>query len=270
MRLLHVNSNGSFGHTNFVSEQTPSYAILSHTWEANNQEFTFQDLERGVGSTKSGYKKVQFCARQAETHGLKYFWVDSCCIDKSNSVELQEAINSMFRWYQNAAKCYVYLSDVFANEHSQSQLHSAFVRSRWFIRGWTLQELLAPPTVEFFSCDGKRLGDKESLEQQIHDASGIAVQALQGTPLSQFPVDVRMSWAANRTTTIVEDQIYCLLGIFGIYLPLIYGEGKKHALRRLEDEIKRHSSPSTQGSATFIAARLYTDPYRLYSGKRGS
>jgi hypothetical protein len=259
MRLLSVNVDGSFSLTAFIGDQIPSYAILSHRWEANNQEVTFQDLEKGIKSGKSGYTKIQFCASQAQRDGLKYFWVDSCCIDKSNSTELQEAINSMFRWYHNAAKCYVYLSDVSAVESTQPQSQSAFVRSKWFTRGWTLQELLAPRSVEFFSYVGERLGDKDSLQQEIHEATGVAVQALQGTPLSEFSVDERMSWAAKRKTTIEEDQIYCLLGIFNIYLPLIYGEGKRHALRRLQDEINRPSSLSTQGSNIIITTRPDTD-----------
>jgi heterokaryon incompatibility protein (HET) len=254
MRLLDVNVDGSFSLTNFIGKQIPSYAILSHTWEANDQEVTFQDLEKGTGSNKSGYRKIQFCGAQAQKDGLKYFWVDSCCIDRSNSTELHEAINSMFRWYQNAAKCYVYLSDVLVDGCTQSQWQSALMRSRWFTRGWTLQELLAPRSVEFFSYNGERLGDKDSLEQQIHDATGIAVQALQGAPLSQFPVDERMSWIMKRETTIEEDQIYCVLGLFNIYLPLIYGEGKKHAFLRLRDEIDRRSSVNIQGSAAIITA----------------
>jgi ankyrin repeat protein len=255
MRLLYVNVDGSLTLTTFVGNQIPSYAILSHTWEANNQEVTFQDVEKGLGSSKPGYRKIQFCGAQAQKDDLEYFWVDSCCIDKSNSTELQEAINSMFRWYQNAAKCYVYLSDVSAIGCTAIQWQSAFVQSKWFTRGWTLQELLAPRSVEFFSHNGERLGNKESLEQHIHNATGIAVQALQRGSLSQFPVDERMSWAAKRETTIEEDQIYCLLGIFNIYLPLIYGEGKSHAFHRLQDEIDRRSSLNTQGSAATNAAR---------------
>ncbi|KAF2175633.1 HET-domain-containing protein [Zopfia rhizophila CBS 207.26] len=246
MRLLNVNVDGSFILTTFIGNGIPSYAILSHTWEANNQEVTFQDLKKGIGSSKSGYRKIQFCGDQAQRDGLKYFWVNSCCIDKSNSTELHEAINSMFRWYQNAAKCYVYLSDLSAVKCTQPQWQSAFRQSRWFTRGWTLQELLAPRSVEFFSHGGKQLGNKDSLEQQVHKATGIAVQALQGIPLSQFPVDERMSWAAKRETTIDEDQVYCLLSIFDIYLPLIYGEGKKHAFRRLQDEIDRRSIVNIQ------------------------
>ena len=121
----------------------------------------------------------------------------------------------------------------------------AFRQSRWFTRGWTLQELLAPQSVEFFSRDGKLLGNKGSLEQQIHEITGIAVKALQGQ-LSQIGDDERRMWAAKRETTIEEDQVYCLLGIFDVYLPLIYGEGKKHAFRRLQDEIDRR----TQGILT--------------------
>ena len=218
MRLLE-NTDGSFGLTKFVANEIPSYAILSHTWDADDQEVTFQDMINGVGSGKRGYKKIKFCGKQAQKDGLRYFWVDSCCIDKSSSAELQEAINTMFRWYRDTARCYVYLSDVSAGKHSRSskpRWESTFKRSRWFTRGWTLQELLAPRSVEFFSRDEKRLGDKVSLELQIHEVTGIAVQALQGSPLSQFSVEDRMSWAARRETTVEEDQAYCLLGIFGM------------------------------------------------------
>lgn len=248
MWLLSTNPDGSFSLTNFIGDAIPSYATLSHTWAADNQELTFQDLKNGLGFGKDGYGKIQFCSEQAERDGLRYFWVDSCCIDKSNSAELRTAINSMFRWYQNAAKCYVYLSDVSTGKHSRSSdllWDPAFRRSRWFTRGWTLQELLAPRSVEFFSRDGKRLGNKDSLEQQIHEITGIPVKALQGH-VSHFSFNERRLWAANRETTIEEDQVYCLLGIFNVHLPLIYGEGKQHALRRLQDEIDRRPI-DTQG-----------------------
>ena len=240
MHLLKVNGDGNSSLTRFIGGKVPSYAILSHTWEADNQEVTFKDLADGVGNSKVGYRKIQFCAEQAQKDGLQYFWVDSCCIDRSSSAELSEAINSMFRWYRNAAKCYVYLSDVSKGKrdrYSQPQWELSFRQSRWFTRGWTLQELLAPLSVEFFSRGGKRLGDKKSLELQIHEITGIAAQALQGSPLSQFSVTERMSWAAKRETTIEEDQAYCLLGIFDIHLPLIYGEGIENASRRLRKEI---------------------------------
>jgi hypothetical protein len=145
----------------------------------------------------------------------------------------------MFRWYRSATKCYVYLSDVSAAQRSQLQWQPDFRRSRWFTRGWTLQELLAPQSVEFFSHDGERLGDKDSLEQQIYEATGIAVQALQGSPLSQFSLDERMLWIINRDTTIEEYFAYCLLGIFKIHMPPIYGEGVENAFIRFLDEMSR-------------------------------
>ena len=270
MQLLSTNADGSFSLSRFMGNSNPSYAILSHTWEADDQEVIYQDLINRLGSSKNGYRKIQFCAEQAKRDGLRYFWIDSCCIDKSNSVELQTAINSMFRWYQNAAKCYVYLSDVAVGKDSapSDQLwEPAFRKSRWFTRGWTLQELLAPRSVEFFSQEGKRLGNKDSLEQQIHDITGVEVMALRGH-ISQFSNDERRKWASKRETTIEEDQVYCLLGIFDVYLPLIYGEGKEHAFRRLQDEIARRSG-NTHGNSTAhsekakeILKRLNVSPYR--------
>jgi ankyrin repeat domain-containing protein 50 len=244
MRLLKINCDGSFSLTTFIGSKIPLYAILSHTWEADNQELTFQDVMNGTGRSKSGYRKIQFCGDQAKKDGLQYFWVDSCCIDKSSSAELSEAINSMFRWYQNAAKCYVYLSDVSTGQHSRPpelRWESAFSRSRWFTRGWTLQELLASSSVEFFSREGMRLGDKQSLEYQIQQTTGIAVQALRGDSLLQFSVEERMSWAKDRETTKEEDQAYCLMGIFNVFLAVIYGEGEKNAHKRLREEIDKQS-----------------------------
>ena len=164
------------------------------------------------------------------------------CIDKSSSAELTEAMNSMFRWYCEAAKCYVYLSDVsIRNSDESDHFHqSDFQESRWFTRGWTLQELIAPAFLEFFSLEGKLIGDKRSLEQQIYQITGIPLQALRGNPLSNFTIAERFSWAAKRDTTRKEDRAYCLLGLFDVSMPLIYGEGEK-ALTRLQDEIERKS-----------------------------
>jgi hypothetical protein len=258
MRLLHASNDGSFSMTWFARDQIPSYAILSHTWEADDHEVLFKDLTDGVGHSKIGYRKIQFCGEQAKKDGLRYFWIDSCCIDKANFTELSAAINSMFRWYQGAAKCYAYLSDVTTTHSpsSESLWEPAFRQSRWFTRGWTLQELLAPRSVEFFSYDCTRLGDKRSLQQHIHEITGIATQALEeGSSLSQFSEDERKSWAAKRQTTIEEDQVYCLLGIFNTYLPLIYGEGKENAFRRLQDELNKHSNVDMQGSSTMITIK---------------
>jgi hypothetical protein len=249
MRLLERNNNGELSLTeDLAGDHIPRYAILSHTWGARGEEVTFEDLMKGTGESKAGYKKIRFCGEQAARDGLQHFWVDTCCIDKSNNTELSEAINSMFRWYRNAAKCYVYLSDISTNDRNQIN-HSfqwtwepAFRKCRWFTRGWTLQELIAPPLVEFFSSEWQRLGDKKSLEQQIHEITGIAVQALQGRALSQFSITERMAWAEKRKTTCEEDKAYSLLGIFDIYMPLIYGEGTKNAFRRLQEEIDKCSS----------------------------
>ncbi|KAH7077596.1 hypothetical protein BKA63DRAFT_508568 [Paraphoma chrysanthemicola] len=151
----------------------------------------------------------------------------------------------MFRWYQNAARCYVYLSDVSDGISSRDNEPSRswkleFRRSRWFTRGWTLQELIAPSTVEFFSEEGTFFGNKQSLEQTLHEITGISLDALRGHSLSQFSKDERLAWAAKRSTKREEDTAYCLLGIFGVFMPLIYGEGRGNAMNRLEEYIDKN------------------------------
>jgi len=253
MRLLERGNDGELGFTKDLigDDKVPPYAILSHTWQ-DGQEVTFEDWKSGGSGGKAGYSKIMFCAQQAECDGLRYFWVDTCCINKADPVELQDAINSMFRWYRDAARCYVFLSDVSTtkrkalSEGSKFTWEPAFRESRWFQRGWTLQELLAPRSVEFFSQEGKRLGDKQSLEQEVHEITGIAIPALQGTSLHEFSVDERLLWTKSRQTTRKEDKAYCLLGIFGIFMPLIYGEGEDNAIRRLRDEIDKATDRSLQ------------------------
>jgi Heterokaryon incompatibility protein (HET) len=246
MRLLEFKDTGELSLTKDITNNVQPYAILSHTWGDDDDEVSFNDVTEGSGKAKAGYRKLRFCAEQAARDGLQYFWVDTCCIDKSNNTELSEAINSMFRWYRNAAKCYVYLSDISTDDPDQVEPQSwepAFQRSRWFTRGWTLQELIAPPSVEFFCSKGIRLGDKISLERQLHEITGIAVLALQGTPLFDFSVNVRMSWAEKRETKREEDKAYSLLGIFDVHMPLIYGEGEKSAFKRLQEEVDKSSRP---------------------------
>ncbi|KAJ9129921.1 HET-domain-containing protein [Pleurostoma richardsiae] len=261
MRLLYREDTGRIGLTEDLHRDIPRYAILSHTW--GDEEVTFHDVKDGTAQQRSGYDKIQFCGDQASRDGLSYFWVDTCCIDKSSSAELTEAINSMFRWYRDAARCYVYLADVSISGpmSSESSLQTkqelmapptaratqpagpswepAFRSSRWFTRGWTLQELLAPASVEFFSNDGVRLGDKASLEQRIRDVTRIPTAALRGNALSTFGVSERMAWMEPRDTTREEDKAYALLGIFDVQMSLIYGEGRKHASRRLQEEVDK-------------------------------
>jgi hypothetical protein len=247
MRLLKLDSGGQLSLTkDFINDNgVPEYAILSHTWGADTEEVTFGDLVDGTGKEKSGYEKVRLCGEQAKHDGLQYFWVDTCCIDRTSSAVLQEAIISMFRWYQKAAKCYVYLSDVSRpafdvhDKFNQLPWELAFQKSRWFTRGWTLQELLAPASVIFFSKDWEQLGDKKSRERIISKITGIPARALPGRHLSTFSVEERLSWAKKRETTREEDKAYSLLGIFNICIPVLYGEGRKGAFERLYEEIKK-------------------------------
>jgi hypothetical protein len=241
IRLLQRKPEGEIVFREPTSGHTPAYAILSHTWE--QEEVTFQDIEANAGIcepvSKAGWRKIQFCADQAAADGLQYFWVDTCCIDKRNAVELGAAINSMFRWYENASRCYVYLSDVSKSEGvgGERAWEEAFRTSRWFTRGWTLQELIAPRLVDFFSAERQRLGSKLSLAAEIQEATGIPERALRGDALSNFSTRERRSWAERRNTTIEEDGAYCMIGICGVAMVLNYGEGRDHAFRRLEKEI---------------------------------
>jgi hypothetical protein len=243
MRLLQLKEDGDYQLTRDLvgDDQIPAYAILSHTWGPDTDEVNFEDISEGTGKQKPGYEKLQFCAAQAKIDGLQYFWVDTCCIKKASDAELSEAINTMFRWYHGAAKCYVYLSDVatgYGQGNDQAWL-DAFKRSRWHTRGWTLQELIAPRSVEFFASTRRRLGDKRSLEKELHEITGLPELILQGGSLSDYEIDKRLSWMDGRRTKRDEDQAYALLGLFEVHMPLIYGEGKKNAIRRLKDEIDR-------------------------------
>jgi hypothetical protein len=184
MRLLECRDDDEFCFRDFQDDNIPPYAILLHTW-VEGQEVTFEDLMAGTGKEKHGNKKIRFCGEQARRDGLQYFWVDTCCINKTNYAELSHSINSMFRWYRNATRCYVYLSDLSISTFDSNDKHnpqlreSDFRKCTWFTRGWTLQELLAPSSVEFFSCESKRVGNKSSLEYQIHEITGIPKSALQ-------------------------------------------------------------------------------------------
>jgi hypothetical protein len=255
MRLIKISDGERLSLTeDFVGEDddVPLYAILSHTW-IKDQEVTFDDLKNGTSGNKKGLEKIQFCAKRAMRDGLSHFWVDTCCINKKDPVELQYAINSMFSWYRDAAKCYVYLSDVSTTKRKKITDPSPFVwepafrHSLWFTRGWTLQELLAPESIKFFSKEGHYLGDRLEHKQMIHEITGIPVAALSGRSLHKFSVEERLSWSHKRRTTWLEDRAYSMLGIFGVFMPLLYGEGLDHALRRLRKVIDDLHREQTQG-----------------------
>lgn len=202
------------------------YAILSHTW--GSDEVTLQDINDPSGKSRTGYKKIEDCCSMARKMEYQYVWIDTCCIDKTSSAELSEAINSMFLWYQEASVCYAYLFDVPG---------TPFEKSKWFTRGWTLQELIAPQNVIFFDENWRELGDKKSLGSRISECTRIPESVLSGEKgIDMFSTAQRMSWAAKRKTSRIEDRAYCLMGLFGVNMPLIYGE-REAAYIRLQEEI---------------------------------
>lgn len=236
MRLLQLNDDGEVCFTRDFIHNIPPYAILSHTWGQDSEEVTFQDVWGKTGNDKKGYKKILFCGEQARRDGLEYFWVDTCCIDKTNSAELTESINSMFAWYSKSFVTYVFLQDL--RTSLEVPLTTRVLKScRWFTRGWTLQELIASRVVEFYDAEWGFRGTKNSLRPLLVSTTGIDKKVLKSPScLSSIPVAQRMSWAARRTTTRLEDQAYCLLGIFQVHMPLLYGEGN-NAFMRLQEVI---------------------------------
>lgn len=236
MRLIKVDT---FELEEFMDHRSTRYAILSHTW--GQKEVTFADMQRGLPHAEAmpSFEKIRGACRQAAIDGFKFVWVDTCCIDKSSSAELSEAINSMFRWYKDAAICYAYLPDV-VEVGEGFEAESQFRKSRWFTRGWTLQELLAPKKVIFYSREWVELGSKKKFGTMISEVTGIDSAALITFNVTRFSVAERMSWASVRVTTRPEDIAYCLLGLFGVNMSLLYGEGER-AFIRLEETILESS-----------------------------
>ena len=232
MRLLHT---ATFRFEEFFDSRVPRYAILSHRW--GDRELTFQDFDIGKPQTWPGFVKIKGCCSLAQSRGLEWIWIDTCCIDKKSSAELSEAINSMFRWYAEAAECYAYLSDV--RWDKGLDFPASFKQSGWFTRGWILQELLAPSSVIFYDVKWNRIGCKKELLREISDVTGIGVQYL--NDMREASVAAKMSWISKRQTSRAEDIAYCLLGLFDVKMPLLYGEGRK-AFLRLELEIIKKSN----------------------------
>ncbi|KAH0491242.1 hypothetical protein TgHK011_002680 [Trichoderma gracile] len=223
----------------FATPEEARYAILSHTW--GEGEVTFADVYQSQRETR-GWDKIRRSSQIAFDLGYSYIWIDTCCIDKSSSAELSEAINSMYQWYEKAGICIAFLEDFTATDEPSKP---DFAHCRWFSRGWTLQELIAPSKLRFYSKDWKSIGTRTSLKGIIAKVSGIPEEMLEADTdnqrgrLDECSVAEKMSWAATRTTTRPEDLAYCLLGIFDINMPLLYGEGQVKAFKRLQEEIIR-------------------------------
>ena len=207
-----------------------------------DKEVSFKDMEDGTATQRrSGLEKLTCSVEQTLRDQIEYLWIDTCCIDKRSSAELSEAINSMYTWYEGSSVCYAYLHDV-EKQKSMSDYareNSAFRSSRWFKRGWTLQELIAPRKVVFYAKDWTEIGTKHDMADLIADITNIDVGVLRhDASHSNISVAKRMSWAASRQTTRVEDIAYSLMGLFGVNMPTLYGEGSK-AFFRLQEEIMR-------------------------------
>ena len=249
MRLLNFEN---FDDTNefrpilceYFDQNIPPYAILSHRWGHPNDEVSYYDILRPnqQAPKKKGYRKLELVCKQAARDGLKHAWVDTCCINKDSSAELTEAINSMFLWYRRSTVCYAYLIDVSDSHEDPSLVDSPFRNSEWFTRGWTLQELIAPLDVRFYSANWIEIGQKSDLSKVLYEITGIPEEVLRdplGT-LKDVCAAQKMSWASDRRTSRIEDRAYSLIGIFDVSLPIMYGEGLR-SYTRLQEEIIRYS-----------------------------
>lgn len=230
------------------------YAILSHCWEVpekGEKEVHFKEIKkfttmkphkRDEIRKRDGYRKILDTCRRANKDGLRWAWVDSCCINRESSSELSEAINSMFRWYANSRLCYVYLQDVegsLPTERNKEKFPGSNGWPKWFSRGWTLQELVAPRIVHFYDKGWSFISDKHELADTLKAITRIPRSVLKDGIGSPRPCAAQiLSWAADRRTTRVEDIAYSLLGLLDVNMPMLYGEGKK-AFQRLQEEIIR-------------------------------
>ena len=244
----------------FRDDETTEYAILSHRWiddtEINYEEMVglanMEEGERDAIRERLGYTKILDTCRQAQKDGYEWVWVDTCCIDKRSSAELSEAINSMYRWYRNAKTCYAYLHDVDGPSFPTKKDDEKYPKSNgwpeWFSRGWTLQEMIAPSDVQFFNKDWQPIGNKVMLAETLTEITRVPEDILTDGLNERRPCVAQIiSWAADRTTTRVEDRTYSLMGLLDVNMPMLYGEGKK-AFHRLQLEIIR----STNDQSIFV------------------
>ena len=248
MRLLHIapgidaESSPDISLREFLGSDFPPYAILSHRWR--EEEVLYVDMavpDRLVARMKKGYPKLETACRTALAKGLSYLWTDTCCIDKTSSAELSEAINSMYSYYASSAFCIAYLDDVESDSGP-----NFLVGALWFTRGWTLQELIAPKDLVFYSKSWMKLGSKALLCSEVYEASGITKDVLRNrNVIEDVGISRKMSWAARRTTTRPEDEAYSLMGLFKVNMPTLYGEGRYNAFRRLQLEIMQTTTDHT-------------------------
>jgi hypothetical protein len=225
------------------------YAMLSHRWEG--KEPLLHDIQDKVVyelEPVDGVHKLQSFCKVARDAGYRWAWSDTCCIDKSNNVELQESVNTMFVWYRHSALTIIYLSDV-----SRFSKSGALAKSAWIERGWTVQEFLAPNVIIFYQkdwslyLDDRTPNHKESVAimQELAYATGIDLRALVNFQPGMRGARAKLQWASRRVTTWQEDIAYSLFGIFGVHLAVIYGEKKQNALGRLLQEIVARSGDIT-------------------------
>lgn len=242
MRLLNTKT---FELSEFEpSRGIPDYAIVSHTWGPDELQFAdFQDFDSARLKKPASAHKIDLVLHQAVQDGHKWIWMDNLCIDKANNTELAEAINSMFRYYKEAKTCYTFLADVSWSKNIHWE--HGFSLSKWFTRGWTLQEMLASRDLRFLDHEGRVLGCmQDEVLRLTARVSGVPIDILtHRRPLSSASIAQRMSWAARRETSKAEDVAYCLLGIFDVNIPLLYGEGSERAfINRLQEEIAKTSN----------------------------
>lgn len=280
----------------FSSDEIPDYAILSHKWGSVRDEVLFDDIKDesiALPISKPGFVKLRDSCSQAARAGYKYIWIDTCCIDKSSSAELSEAINSMFKWYRQSKVCYAFLEDVQKRGNWEATVPE-IRKSEWFARGWTLQELIAPPDVHFYSKNWSKLGTRNhrgsmALLADITGISGSVLNRNDSTAcdslgslgahilkdgrcvrchkpdeltdlLETFSIAQKMAWARGRETTRIEDRAYCLLGLFNVNMPLLYGEGVT-SFTRLQEEIIRKSDDQS-----ILAYEAPYDPWNDSTG----
>ncbi|KIY00758.1 uncharacterized protein Z520_03423 [Fonsecaea multimorphosa CBS 102226] len=250
MRLLNVETY----ELQTIHVENVTYAILSHRWY--EEEITFETLNaaqlKNTQEQSPQLDKIRGACARAKEDELKWVWIDSCCINKASSQEMNESINSMFQWYQKAAVCYTYLPDVVSTTPGtdlfrphETEDWPARKYSEWFERGWTLQELLAPRKMKFFDRDWQPIGTRADLARDISRITGIEARYLTGTvEFLNASIATRLSWQAGRRTTKIEDIAYSLVGVLDVQLVPFYGEGRQ-AFQRLQEEIlKRHLDES--------------------------